>query len=307
MVRPLPRCSLVVLLLCASALGCAERTAVTAPLRTAAGDQGIRDLMIDVARREACAQLQGKFVGLPADGPALAGPEQGLAPATGRWMIRQCQQDVADGMLSLKLGGLGWQWVDDWQGGSGVQQYVYFSAAVELRGTLDVAYDPGARLASIWLTPVGEVGARVEARGTISVQSKTLGAELLVALLPLLGQSADDMARVRVATEGAALFRRRLEQGGTLTFSTNNGQMDFVLAPLPNGVAPLRPFPVGPEPWQVAGVGFPAAPLSRSGPLIDLPARRCPRGFDAGFRSLATRALRVFQNAIASVRCCVWN
>jgi hypothetical protein len=57
------------------------------------------------------------------------------------------------------------------------------------------------------------------------------------------------MARARVATEGAALFSRRLEQGGTLTFSTATGQLDFLLAPLPNGVAPARPFPPGATPW----------------------------------------------------------
>jgi hypothetical protein len=213
-------------------------------VRTAAGTEELRRLVLDVAGLRACEKLRGKFVGLSgAEGDAeLTGAEQGLASVTGRWLLRDCVERREKDSLGLRIGGPGWQWVDREQKGFRIRQYVYFSATVDLKSALDVGYDPAAELASIWLTPMDAVGAEVSAAGAISAKAETVLASVVGAIGPSLGMQVDELAKTAAGTEGAMQFKTKLAQGLTITVKPKTGQMDVMLGQLPNGVAPKRPF-----------------------------------------------------------------
>jgi hypothetical protein len=200
--------------------------------------------MLDVAGLRACEKLRGKFVGLSGSeaDAELTGAEQGLASVTGRWLLRDCEEKREGESLGLRIGGPGWQWVDRQQKGFRIRQYVYFSATVDLKSSLDVGYDPEAELASIWLTPVGSVGAEVSAAGAISANAETVLASVVGAIGPALGMQVDEVAKTAAGTEGAMQFKAKLAQGLTITVKPKTGQMDVMLGQLPNGVAPKRPI-----------------------------------------------------------------
>jgi hypothetical protein len=226
-----------------AAIGCGESATTAPPTRTAAADPMVRALMHDaVGGPQTCHRLLGKVVALPTEGNAPSTDQTaGLALAGGRLVIRSCDARSDGRSVWLQLGGIGWQWVDRTSSGFHLQQHVYFSVNVALRGELDVGYDPAAHLASVWLTPVGDVDAQVQPLGHINARPQGLGHAFGV-LLNLGGMSADNIARARAGTEGAQRFRERLAAGLTATYDTSRQQLDMALGRLPNGVAPLRPF-----------------------------------------------------------------
>jgi hypothetical protein len=64
-----------------------------------------------------------------------------MVPAGGLWLIEECEASSVNGMLELHLGGLGWKWVEQEHYENIVQQYVYFSATMDLEGSLQLGYD----------------------------------------------------------------------------------------------------------------------------------------------------------------------
>jgi hypothetical protein len=205
-------------------------------------------LVLDLASREACSRLRNKWIGLPAAEQGVSGAEQGLAVLSGRWFLRECTQDIVGQSLRLRIAGPGWQWVDEEQSGFHVRQYVYFAASVDLQAALDVAYDGRTGIASMWLTPVERVGAKVDALGTINAHPESLFASIGGAVGPVVGLDPDDIAQARAGMVGAEQMRLRLTGGATLTYDTRVGQLDFIVGQLPNGVAPQRPFAAS-EKW----------------------------------------------------------
>lgn len=231
----------------------------------------VKRLLLDTAGSDACSKLRGKFVGLPAPSP-LEGADAGLAKTAGRWWIRACTSASDGATLKLRLAGPGWSWVDQTSSGFRVAQYVYFAVDAELSGTLDVGYDPSARIASIWLLPAAGANARVEPLSDVNAKADTLFSGALVAgTLGLMGKVADDAAKRQVGTQGAEQFQKRLSDGATITLDMARGQLDLSMGRLPKGVVPKRPFADG-APWllnerqelhpgglQVAGPFDPAA------------------------------------------------
>jgi hypothetical protein len=204
-----------------------------------------------VGSPRACEKLLGKMVGLPAEGGDTMTPQTAsLAPVGGRWAIRSCEAHSDGDAISLRLGGIGWQWVDKEENGFRLQQYVFFAATVEFRGQLDVAYDPRSHIASVWVTPVDAANAQVEALGNINVHPDGITAHLFGLGLRPFGMSVDNIARARAGIVGAQRFRDRLTQGMTATYDTRTQQLDMVAGQLPNGVTPARPYTTD-LPWVV--------------------------------------------------------
>jgi hypothetical protein len=244
------------LLVAAALVGCGGAARPPAPPpppeRTAAGDADVRRMVLDLAQKKACAQLDGKWIGLPAqdDGDSdcpkgLTGADAGLACSWGRLQIRDCKTAVADGALSLSFGGVGWTWVDQKQLDVRVRQYVYLTATVDMKSALDIGYDPTSKIASLWLTPTGPLKARVAALGTIKLVGDGFFGQLEKVAATALGVDP----KQKVAAEGAQMFEEKLRKGMTLTFDTRSQQIDLLLSPLPNGVVPRRPMPLGAQPW----------------------------------------------------------
>jgi len=222
------------------------------PPRTATADVNVRNLVLEMAEKKACSELEGKWIGLPAQDDTastcpknLEGADSGLACSWGRLQIRDCKSAMQDGAIGLSFGGIGWTWVDRKSGDVAVRQYVYMSASVEMKGALDIGFDPNAHVASIWLTPTQPLKARVTALGIIKLQADSALGQLEKLAAGALGVDP----KHQVAVQGAAQFEDRLRKGMTITFDTQTQQVDLLLGPLPNGIVPKRPLPVADRPW----------------------------------------------------------
>jgi len=253
MVKPRALLPLVII-----ACGGASPNATTpqsTPPRNAIGDLNVRKLVLDMAEKKACAQLEGKWLGLPAQDDTssecpknLTGADAGLACSWGRLQIRDCKSVIDKDSLSLSFGGVGWTWVDQKSGAVGVRQYVYLTATVEMKSAFDVGYDPNSKIASVWLTPTEPLKARVNALGTIKLVGDGVIGQLEKAAASALGVDP----KHQFAMQGAQMFEEKLRKGMTMTFDTESNQIDLMLSPLPNGVVPKRPMSRvtnGVHPW----------------------------------------------------------
>jgi hypothetical protein len=250
----LPSVALLVLIAaCGAAVKVAEPQQ-TPPERGAVSDVNVRRLVLEMAEKKACTQLDGKWLGLPAQDDTtsgcpknLSGADAGLACSWGRLQIRDCKASVASDALSISFGGVGWTWVDQKSGAVGVRQYVYLTATVEMRSALDIGYDPASKIASVWLTPTEPLKARVEALGTIKLTADGVIGQLERAAAGAMGVDP----KHQFAMQGAQMFEEKLRKGMTMTFDTTSQQVDLMLSPLPNGVVPKRPFAsgLGDKPW----------------------------------------------------------
>ena len=252
------------------------------PARSAIADVDLRKLVLEMAEKKACAQLDGKWLGLPAQDDTsslcpkgLTGADAGLACSWGNLQIRDCKSTVEGGALSLSFGGVGWTWVDQKSGAVGVRQYVYLTATVEMKSALDIGYDPTAKIASVWLTPTEPLKARVNALGTI----KLVGDGLLGGLEKAAATALGVDPKHQFAMQGAQMFEEKLRKGMTMTFDTASQQVDLMLSPLPNGTIPKRPMPLATKPWLLnerqevfpGGVQF-SGPYDPA-PAVELDAR----------------------------------
>ena len=243
---------MLVILACGGAATNTATTPENAPPRSALGDLNVRKLVLDMAEKKACAQLEGKWLGLPAQDDTssecpknLTGADAGLACSWGRLQIRDCKSVIDKDSLSLSFGGVGWTWVDQKSGAVGVRQYVYLTATVEMKSAFDIGYDPNSKIASVWLTPTEPLKARVNALGTIKLVGNGVIGELEKAAATALGVDP----KHQFAMQGAQMFEEKLRKGMTMTFDTESSQIDLMLSPLPNGVVPKRPMPNGVHPW----------------------------------------------------------
>ena len=151
------------------------------PTRMATGDPNVRQLVLEMAEKKTCSQLEGKWLGLPAqdDTPSgcpknLTGADAGLACSWGRLQIRDCKAHIDKDALSLSFGGVGWTWVDQKSGSVGVRQYVYLTASVEMKSALDIGYDTSSKIASRWLMPDAAAARPGNALGTIKAPPPTV-------------------------------------------------------------------------------------------------------------------------------------
>ncbi len=266
---------LAIALACGGAVKVADPPPTT-PTRTAVSDVNIRKLVLEMAEKKACSQLDGKWLGLPAQDDTasecpknLTGADAGLACAWGRLQIRDCRASVEKDALSLAFGGVGWTWVERKSGAVGIRQYVYLTATVEMRSAFDIGYDESSKVASVWLTPTGPLKARVNALGTIKLVGDGVVGQLEKAAATALGVDP----KHQFAMEGAQMFEEKLRKGMTMTFDTESQQVDLMLSPLPNGVVPKRPMALGATPWILNERQeiFPGG-LQFSGPFDPTPA-----------------------------------
>ena len=211
------------------------------PARSAAANADIRRLVLDAATSgETCAKLRDRFIGLRAKGPT--GAAAGETPIVGRWRIVGCSVGSTGNALTLHLSGPAWYWIDKEKSGYAVHQYLYFDVDATMQGALDIGYDPGTRLASIWFTPTDAARVIVKPLTAINLHAQNFFAWLL---LPF----ATPRAYGAVVGEGEQQFRDRLDTGMTMTIDlARNRQVDLLLGQLPRGQAPERPYAPG-IPW----------------------------------------------------------
>lgn len=210
----------------------------------------VSELLAEVLAPRICEQVRGSFIGLPGD-ESSDGPAAGLDPSVGRWWIRNCEADVAEGRIRIAISGSGWSWIDRESNGFRVRQYLRFDAAATFAASLHVGYDSRTRLATVWLRPAPGVQAQVQPQGLVRAESTDVFSSLLGGILDLTGSSADDRARQQATDEGSQRLSGRLQTGFTVTYNIDTEQMDFMLGQLERGQTPQRPWPSSDVPWLV--------------------------------------------------------
>ena len=179
---------------------------------------------------------------------------------------------------------MGWTWVEQKSGAVSVRQYVYLSATVEMKSALDIGFDPGSKIASVWLTPSEPLKARVKALGTIKLVGDGLVGTLEKAAATAMGVDP----KHQFAMQGAQMFEDKLRKGMTMTFDTESQQVDLMLSPLPNGVVPKRPFRAA----SVRGRGFSTSVRRCSPAGCSSRGRMIHRGGNPARRKVGRRVAR---------------
>jgi hypothetical protein len=243
--------ALAALCLCLVACGSSPPPPPPTPapaVRTAVMDSDVRRMVLDLALDNACALLKNSFLPLQ-DPRGVQGKAAGKEPVIGRWWVQRCQEKRAKNVMQLQLGGIAWVWVDERRSGFRVSQYLLFEVSIDIQGELDLAYDPKARIASVWFSPFGSSRAKGRSTGYVDAEADTLGAGLLdLVTLGYADGVADETARKHADQELGKQTRSALMRGFTLTYSIDRRQRDVLLQTLSRGDEPERPF-ANDVPW----------------------------------------------------------
>jgi hypothetical protein len=219
-------------------------------VRSAVMDSDVRRMVLDLALDNACELLENSFLPLQ-DPRGPLGKVAGMEPVIGRWWVKRCRSRRAGDSLHVELGGIAWVWVNERRAGFRVSQYVLFEVGIEMSGELDLAYDPEARIATVWFTPSRASRARGRTTGNVDAEAETFGAGILdVVTLGYAGGVADDTAKKQADRELGKQTRAALLHGFTLTYSVGRRQRDVLLQTLARGEKPERPFPDD-VPWAL--------------------------------------------------------
>jgi hypothetical protein len=215
-----------------------------APDRTAVEDNGVRQLLRDVAVQNLCDATAGTLIGLHRP-DAPIGPERGSEPVIGRQWVEHCDAVKKDDDLEVHLHGRGWSWVENTSKKLGakfeIAQYVPFEADIKFQATVDMSYVREKHVLSFWLTPDRPVKAKIVATREPDVDRKGPWAEILGGVSAIAGSPPNKQAAKKVQEQGSEQTRRGLRRGYTVTLDLCSGQRDIIDTALYAGVLPSRP------------------------------------------------------------------
>jgi hypothetical protein len=196
-----------------------------APLRGAAGDSELRVMLSELASSKACAMIKGQF-------RPLRAPDR-RDTVTGILWIRDCSITNEGTRVTFHLAGNGWQWADQTQHKAGgtfaVRQYVTFGVDVELPGTLDIAYDDGSHVVSLWFSPSAAPAIKFEPVGDVEVDRKGLWSSVIGGVSSLFASSPEHLAEHQARQEGTHQFENELADGMAVTINLCTGLSRFNL------------------------------------------------------------------------------
>jgi hypothetical protein len=187
----------------------------------------------------------GHFLPLSAE----VGREQTTAPAAGRFWVRQCDFGLAGkDLLSVRLRGPAWVWVERDDPPYHLKQNVYFHVDARLKGTVESDFGWKNGVVSLWFRSA-HASVDIVPLGTIRTRSDNPFGELLTRLaLPIASLNPDTRAREKLDTEVTERFETALGRGFTLVYDVRGEQPDFSLGLLREGETPEHPFADG-RPW----------------------------------------------------------
>ena len=201
------------------------------PLRDAVGDRDMHALISDLASAKACEQFEHNMKGLLA--------ENDPARITGVLWIRRCKITLDGNRMVFELGGNGWQWNETTKHQAGgtfvVKQWVKFGVDVALTGSLDLAYDRGSHIVSVWFTPVQPPQVRFTPVGSISVDSKGVWSSIVGSLGSIFGKSPHKLGAAEARTQGLDQFQKAFAQGFSITANLCTSEVVFSLLKKPKG------------------------------------------------------------------------
>ena len=202
-----------------------------APIRGAAGDADLRIMLAELASAKACEQIRGHFQALP----AASRPEV----MSGDLWIHGCRITNAGTKTKFHLEGSGWQWIDEHTKTAGatfaLHQYVRFGVTATIAGMLDVGYDPGSHVASIWFSMRGDPEVHFTPIGKLDVDAEDVWSSVLGAATSLVANSPEASAKQDVVKQGAADFKKQFSEGISVTVDLCSGLTRSGLGHTPRG------------------------------------------------------------------------
>jgi hypothetical protein len=202
-----------------------EPPAARGPIHLAAENRNLRLMLAELAAAKACSLIEGQF-------RALRDPERPRI-ATGFIWIHGCRITRRGTKIDFGLTGFGWQWASKEQSKAGatfaVRQYVRFAIDATIPGALDVAYDPGTHVASLWFTPERAPDVRFEPVGGVDVDEEGAWSSVLGAVSSVFASSPDEKGEEQAGTEGKREFRKQFADGLSVTIDLCTGLARFGL------------------------------------------------------------------------------
>lgn len=202
-----------------------------APTRGAMGDADLREMLAELASSKACGMIRGGFYGLRApDHPDVV---------TGVLWIRECEISNVGVQVTFHITGNGWVWVDQSRSKGGgtfaVRQYVRFSIATTSRGAIDIFYDRGPHVATLWFTPDRPPTVEFKTIGDIDVDSQGVWSSVIGGVGTLLASSPGEEAQSQATTQGTQELTAKLAHGLAVTIDLCTGLQRIHLAKPPKG------------------------------------------------------------------------
>ena len=197
----------------------------------AESDAQLRELLAGMASAQACKRIKDTYVSLPS-------PE---APdrVSGTLWIRECSIENDGTTLRFHFEGDGWQWVERESESAGadfaVRQYARFHVAATLVGTVDMAYRPNARIATVWFETTQKPAVKFEPIGEIAVDEDGTWSSIVGAVAGVVSDSPEERAKDTVKKEGTQSFVERLAKGMTVTVDACSGEVGTELGILRPG------------------------------------------------------------------------
>jgi hypothetical protein len=195
------------------------------PDRTAAADKDLRVMVAELAAAKACDMMRGQFR------PLRAAERPGVA--TGVFWMKGCRIAQRGTDLTFHLSGDGWQWVEVVTRPAGatfaLRQYIRFSIETEIRGALDLAYDPRTHIASFWFTPHGAPTVDFKPVGGADVDEVGAWSSVVGAMGAIAGSSPDQKGEEQSKKRGAHEFRKSFADGFAVTLDLCTGLSRFGL------------------------------------------------------------------------------
>jgi hypothetical protein len=223
------------------------------PHRTAAQNDALRAMAMDIAQMQACPNLVDRFLPLPED--RQAGFARGELPTVeGRLWVDECTVEREGEQLAMRVEGRGWQWISRSASGPfgssfSVRGHVRFTASAGMDADVDLGYDTEHHRARVVLSPHGQPRGRLTPIGSLPIVAGGGWSDVVGTFGSMLGTDVQASARPMVEADGAAMIRRHLSGGATFMLDLCTGQLDGALGALGDGEAPgARPYADG-EPW----------------------------------------------------------
>lgn len=220
------------------------------PARGAVGDSDLRVMLAEVASAKACEMMKGTFRGLRKEG------EHDVT--TGILWTRDCKITNDGTKVLFKLHGNGWQWSEKTEKKAGakfeVREYVKFAVDVTIPGALDIAYDRGDHVVSLWFTPAQTPEVKFTPLGDVDVDAKGAWSSVVGALSSVFANSPDEQGKQKAEQIGKQQFVNEMVNGLTVAIDLCTGYQRFTvgrpgkgdLGPPDPGESRTRPIEIQP-------------------------------------------------------------
>jgi hypothetical protein len=201
------------------------------PLRDAVGDRDLRAMLAELAASKACDMMRGSF-------RPLRAPDR-RDTVTGTLWIRDCSITANGTKVQFHLGGRGWQWSDQVQHKAGgtfaVREYVKFEMSTTIPGAIDIAYDRGDHVVSLWFSPDRVPDVDFTPAVKIEVDRKGLWSSVIGGVSSAFASSPEKQAKGQAKKQGTRELENQLADGLTFALNLCTGLSRFGLGRAPKG------------------------------------------------------------------------